>query len=385
MAWFGVLCLAVLILGSHGYFSEWGRLISSRPSRLHALSDRAQRMFESILENESQVGGAGGSSTLEGLYGLDRAWRRLKGGGWRDPAPEMVHSHDSSAGKTPDFDVVVCGGTLGIFYALALQRLNFKTCVIERGKVAGRPQEWNISRNELEVLVKLGLLTHEELESVVGIEFNPVRVGFKTDTSNATKDQGFEVYVNDILNLGIRPNVLIELIKSKYINQGGVIRELTKLNRIDLFTDTAQLSVDDNGQDQKLLCRLVVDAMGNGSPIAKQIRGPVAPDGICIVVGSCARGFDPMNNTYSDVIYTDTPITKKATSQLQYFWEAFPAGSSKEDRTTYLFTYMDAHPDRPTIEEVKPKVYAVFCPYFPRLLKTTTRFSPGIKVYLQKI
>ena len=52
--------------------------------------------------------------------------------------------------------------------------------------------------------------------------------------------------------------------------------------------------------------RLMLDAMGNGSPISKQIRGPVEPDGVCVVVGSCASGYNEQNNTYSDVIYTGT-------------------------------------------------------------------------------
>lgn len=106
---------------------------------------------------------------------------------------------------------------------------------------------------------------------------------------------------------------------------------------------------------------------------------------MCLVVGGCARGFDPDSNTTADVIYTNSDMqtpgaaaaaaargdkpssvssssssSKKARSkQLQYFWEAFPAadgliGSSphaisrkagdwKSDaRTIYMFTYMDA-------------------------------------------
>lgn len=31
---------------------------------------------------------------------------------------------------------------------------------------------------------------------------------------------------------------------------------------------------------------------------------------------------------------------------VQYFWEAFPSGSGPSDRTTYLFTYIDAYPGR---------------------------------------
>ena len=36
----------------------------------------------------------------------------------------------------------------------------------------------------------------------------------------------------------------------------------------------------------------------------------------------------------------------------QIFWEAFPASASPEQRTTYLFTYMDLDPARPSIEEL---------------------------------
>jgi hypothetical protein len=115
------------------------------------------------------------------------------------------------------------------------------------------------------------------------------------------------------------------------------------------------------------------------------------PDGVCLVVGGCARGFDPVTNTTADIIYTNTDMappgaaaaaaaargrapsavtpssssSSKASArakQLQYFWEAFPAadgligggsssssahsrsaGAWKSDaRTTYMFTYMDA-------------------------------------------
>lgn len=35
-----------------------------------------------------------------------------------------------------------------------------------------------------------------------------------------------------------------------------------------------------------------------------------------------------------------------AVPNVQYFWEAFPSGSGPTDRTTYLFTYIDADPGR---------------------------------------
>jgi lycopene cyclase CruP len=81
--------------------------------------------------------------------------------------------------------------------------------------------------------------------------------------------------------------------------------------------------------------------MGNFSPIVGQARQGEKPGGVCLVVGSCAQGF-PSNET-GDLLASFTPIEH----QCQYFWEAFPA---RDGRTTYLFTYLDAHPKRPSLE-----------------------------------
>jgi lycopene cyclase CruP len=94
-------------------------------------------------------------------------------------------------------------------------------------------------------------------------------------------------------------------------------------------------------QNLKSKTRLLIDAMGNFSPIVQQARQGEKPEGVCLVVGSCAQGF-PKNET-GDLIVSFTPIQ----NQCQYFWEAFPA---RDGRTTYLFTYLDAHPERPSLE-----------------------------------
>ena len=49
-----------------------------------------------------------------------------------------------------------------------------------------------------------------------------------------------------------------------------------------------------------------------------------------------------------DVIYTNMPTQGQDAPipNVQYFWEAFPSGSGSTDRTTYLFTYIDADPSR---------------------------------------
>lgn len=285
-------------------------------------SERSRQIFDRLDKQEaSQTGGAGGSSTLKGLEALDANWERLRNGGWKTEPPKIVHEDLETtlptAGLGELFDVAVSGGTLGIFYAMALQAQGKRVVVVERGKVQGRAQEWNISRKELSALIRAGVVTAEELESCVSIEFNPVRVGFKTDTSYTGTDpklKGFELYTRDVLNLGIAPDALIALVKAKFVAAGGVVLEEAALARIDVHANCASLSL---ASGQKVLARLVLDCMGNASPIGKQIRGPVQPDGVCIVVGTCARGFPAQNNTYSDLIYTDTPVTHMASSDLQ--------------------------------------------------------------------
>ncbi len=61
------------------------------------------------------------------------------------PAPEVVQRHQGSwlnAAKTttleePVFDMVVCGGTLGVFLATTLALRGFKVAVIEKGPLRG--------------------------------------------------------------------------------------------------------------------------------------------------------------------------------------------------------------------------------------------------------
>ena len=283
------LIKSVLLLKMNSFnirFSSSIRIRSIYPVMCQgkAIPFNTQRIFENMQIKDFQVGGAGGSSSLDGLVRLEKTWNDLKNGGWEKAVPEVVFQHDSSYEISDKvYDVTIVGGTLGVFYALDLQMRGFQTCITERGIIAGRPQEWNISKKELNTLVRLGLLTDEEIGKILSIEFNPVRVGFKTDTSTTASDKGFECYVDDILNLGVRPDILISIVKEKYLSKGGIIYENTPVSNIDVYNNVATITLQDSTSKRTstLSSRLIIDAMGNASPIAKQIRGPVEPDGIC--------------------------------------------------------------------------------------------------------
>ena len=50
-------------------------------------------------------------------------------------------------------------------------------CVVERRRVQGRAQEWNISRGELAALSRLGLLSEADLETAIVSEWVRAEVG----------------------------------------------------------------------------------------------------------------------------------------------------------------------------------------------------------------
>lgn len=191
-----------------------------------AFGERTRRILDSIQTQGDATGGAGSSIAFSTLEAMDRAWEAVRTGKAfgeeGQPVPTFVRNVrtcvkqdieinplililastmyviqginplipinptlntqnqqvDIPLPSAPTFDVVVCGGTLGIFMATALQRKGFKVCVVERGPLQGRAQEWNISRKELRELVEQGVLGEEDMQAAIAIDFNPIRVGF---------------------------------------------------------------------------------------------------------------------------------------------------------------------------------------------------------------
>lgn len=310
-----------------------------------ATPSRTQRIMENISVS-GEVGGAGGAYSYNALKRLDQLWSSICSPPTSVPEPREVVSkvpglfHDSDqAEKCVDtFDIVVCGGTLGIFIATALSSKGLRVGIVERAILKGREQEWNISRKELLELVEVGILAEDDINHVTSSSFNPNRCGFE--------GRG-EIWVHDILNLGVSPVKLIEIMRERFNSLGGIIFEDCSVSRICTYDDVAVLQL----ADEKILSsRLVIDAMGNFSPVVKQIRRGRKPDGVCLVVGSCCRGFK--DNSTSDVIFSSASVKSVGMSSVQYFWEAFPAGSDRLDRTTYMFTYVDPQPGCPKLEEL---------------------------------
>jgi lycopene cyclase CruP len=297
-------------------------------------------------------------TALAGLARTDALWTALRQGE-SQPSPTVVTTVSKPL-ETLDWDVVIGGGTLGILIGAALAQQGWRVALLERGQLQGRAQEWNISRRELDSLVELGLLTAAQLQAAITSEFNPVRVGF------GGPEMGEDIWVRDVLNIGVSPVRLLETLKQKFLADGGRLFEQAAFAGATVHPNGVAVQTSNLGPMEptadpdaaptatQFTARLMLDAMGHGSPIVQQARQGQRPAGVCLVVGTCAQGF-PDNQT-GDLIYSFTPIQ----NQCQYFWEAFPA---QDGRTTYLFTYVDASADRQSLTDLFDEYFRLLPEY----------------------
>ncbi|MEG5170794.1 FAD-dependent oxidoreductase [Microcoleus sp. B3-D7] len=265
---------------------------------------------------------------LGGLRKVDRLWENLKQN--PAPAPQAV-KHSQQPLEILDFDIVIGGGTLGILIGTALAVRGWRVALLERGTLRGREQEWNISRKELDAFLELNLLSVEEIEKAIATEYNPARISFANTP---------DIWVRDVLNIGIDPLYLLETLKQRFLQAGGELFENTPFKTATIHPNGVLIESEKNDSPPAknlFKTRLLLDAMGHFSPIVRQARQGKKPDAVCLVVGSCAQGY-PKNDT-GDIFASFTPMQ----NQCQYFWEAFPA---RDGRTTYLFTYIDADTER---------------------------------------
>ena len=328
-----------------------------------------------LPENVMRVLNTPGLETPEGvspekLMSITEAfWKAMRN--QKGTAPRVITQADTLIDHGAEFDVCICGGTLGIGLALALQKEGHSVCVVEKRKVEGRTQEWNISREDFSTFISLGLLEKEELENCIATSWSKDRIVFHGAPDN-------ELWVTDALDLGINPRKLISLLKHKFLGAGGIIFEHTMFQKASVHPNGVYLrllpmgnssleehwtagDINRPGKDESndnhrpktvesLTCRLVVDCMGHYSPIVKQQRCGQPIEGVVIVVGGCMTGALQDANDFADLLVT----IDDSENDMQYFWEAFPAEGGNA-KTVYMFAYSDADRERPSFEHIFSK------------------------------
>lgn len=287
-----------------------------------------------------------GEYDLARVYWWEQRWRE----GVRNPQQprQVVFSHQEESGmgnRESGFDIIYIGGALGVLHAATMAKLGYRVLLVERLPFGRMNREWNISRDEIQSLVNLGLLTPAEVESIIAREYKD---GFNKffDANVPKKLKAPILHTPTVLNLGLDSDKLLELLGQKLTAAGGEIWDETEFIQADIEKSQVVVKVKylPSQTEQQVSGRLLVDAMGTASPIAWQLNGGRAFDSVCPTVGAVIeRGFEAgaWDSQYGDVLNSHGDISRGR----QLIWELFPGAD--EELTIYLFHYHEVNPQNP--------------------------------------
>ncbi|MDM9380530.1 flavin-dependent dehydrogenase [Chlorogloeopsis sp. ULAP01] len=243
------------------------------------------------------------------------------------------------------YDLIYIGGALGVIHAAVMAKLGYKVLLVERLPFGRMNREWNISRDEIQSLINLGLLTPAEVESIIAREYKD---GFNK-FFDAYVPQNLKapiLHTPTVLNLGLDSEKLLLLCGQKLRLAGGEIWDETEFIKADIYTSEVIVTVQNLSDrlSKQVSGRVLVDAMGTASPIAWQLNGGRAFDSVCPTVGAVIeRGFEPgvWDSQYGDVLNSHGDISRGR----QLIWELFPGAD--QELTIYLFHYHEVNSKNP--------------------------------------
>lgn len=284
-----------------------------------------------------------GEYDLQRVYWWEKRWRdSVKG---QQAVSQVLFNHSQPYGNSPpQYDLLYLGGALGAIHGAMMAKLGYRVCLVERLGFGRMNREWNISRQELAVLVNFGLFTWAELEEVITAEYVD---GFHKffDGNNPPHLKAPVLHTPTVLNVALDTSKLLTLCGAKLKQYGAEIYEFHEFVKLDTFTDQVVAEVRSLATDRiiKLTARMVIDAMGSASLIAQQLNGGRAFSSVCPTVGAVVEGISPAvwDRRYGDVLYSHGDISRGR----QLIWELFPGAG--QELTIYLFHYHEVHPDNP--------------------------------------
>ena len=328
-----------------------------------------------------------GEYDLKRAYWWEQRWREgvinpqkprevifYQGQGQKTPPP--------ASNSSPEYDIIYIGGALGSIHAAVMAKLGYKVLLVERLPFGKMNREWNISRDEIQSLINLGLLTNAELAEIISREYKD---GFNKffDGNNPASLKSSVLHTPTVLNIALDSEKFLTLCGQKLQAAGGDIWDETEFFQVNISSTEVTINVQHlpTGKERQVRGRLLIDAMGTASPIAWQLNGGRAFDSVCPTVGAVIeKGFDSgvWDSEYGDVLYSHGDISRGR----QLIWELFPGVG--EELTIYLFHYHEVNEKNPgSLLEMYEDFFAIL-PEYRRcdldklvLKKPTFGYIPG--------
>jgi lycopene cyclase CruA len=282
-----------------------------------------------------------GEADLQRVYWWEKRWRESV----RNPQQPKQVVFSGSGSDNPDYDLIYIGGALGVIHAAVMAKIGYRVLLLERLPFGRMNREWNISRDEFQRLIDLGLFTAAEFESLIAREYVD---GFSKffDANNPLKLQSKVLATPTVLNICIDAEKLLRVCGDKLRAAGGEIWDETEFQRVDVSSQSAAVTATylPDGSQRVANGRLVIDAMGTASPIAWQLNGAGTFNSVCPTVGAAiSKGFAPevWDAKYGDVLFSHGDISRGR----QLIWELFPGDG--DEITVYLFHYHQVNAENP--------------------------------------
>ena len=289
-----------------------------------------------------------GEAHLRRLQDLNNTWQNmLSSSENRNYAEVVVTEERPFLPATDTFDIIYAGGGLNLLHAAVMTvRYGLRVLVFDRFTVGAVHREWNISREELRELLDVGLLTPDELESVIQREYSDGLVRFHPANIHV---KPAELHLKDVLNIAVDAEKLTSLcIQKIQVHQPNgsypnVILHNTTFERcaVQPARGVTLDVIAQDGQQHSYGARLLIDGMGSTSPIACQLNCGRPFSLVCPTVGTVARGYKQgtglkeINPAVGEVLVS----TEDALNGHQLIWEAFPGVD--DSVAIYLFYYAE--------------------------------------------
>lgn len=308
-----------------------------------------------------------GEYDLKRAYWWEQRWREgvinpqkprevifYQGQGQKTPPP--------ASNSSPEYDIIYIGGALGSIHAAVMAKLGYKVLLVERLPFGKMNREWNISRDEIQSLINLGLLTNAELAEIISREYKD---GFNKffDGNNPASLKSSVLHTPTVLNIALDSEKFLTLCGQKLQAAGGDIWDETEFFQVNISSTEVTINVQHlpTGKERQVRGRLLIDAMGTASPIAWQLNGGRAFDSVCPTVGAVIeKGFESgvWDSEYGDVLYSHGDISRGR----QLIWELFPGVG--EELTIYLFHYHEVNEKNPgSLLEMYEDFFAILPEY----------------------
>lgn len=308
-----------------------------------------------------------GEYDLKRAYWWEQRWREgvinpqkprevifYQGQGQKTPPP--------ASNSSPEYDIIYIGGALGSIHAAVMAKLGYKVLLVERLPFGKMNREWNISRDEIQSLINLGLLTNAELAEIISREYKD---GFNKffDGNNPASLKSSVLHTPTVLNIALDSEKFLTLCGQKLQAAGGDIWDETEFFQVNISSTEVTINVQHlpTGKERQVRGRLLIDAMGTASPIAWQLNSGRAFDSVCPTVGAVIeKGFDSgvWDSEYGDVLYSHGDISRGR----QLIWELFPGVG--EELTIYLFHYHEVNEKNPgSLLEMYEDFFAILPEY----------------------